>query len=61
MTHHEESKGNVVDDSSACAMRWVALTRNEEFWIEVIRQASRDADPPPSLDRVRRLRAVFRG
>jgi hypothetical protein len=39
---------------------WTALTRNEELWIEVIRQASRDADPPPTWDRVRKLRAIFR-
>lgn len=37
-----------------------AVTRNEEFWLEVIRQASGDSDPPPNLDQVRRIRAIFR-
>jgi hypothetical protein len=38
----------------------IAITRNEEFWIEVIREASCDSDPPPALHRVRKLRAIFR-
>lgn len=36
------------------------ITKHEEYWIEVMRQASRDRDPPPTLDRVRKLRALFR-
>ena len=38
----------------------IDLTRNEEIWIEVIRQASRDADPTPTLERVRKVRAILR-
>jgi hypothetical protein len=38
----------------------MAVTRNEEFWVEVIREASRDSDPPPALHRVQKLRAIFR-
>lgn len=38
----------------------IEVTANEVFWIQVIRQASGDADPPPTLDRVHQLRAVFR-
>lgn len=37
-----------------------AVTRNEEFWLEVIREASSDSDLPPNLDQVRRIRAIFR-
>jgi hypothetical protein len=36
------------------------VTRNEEFWLEVIREASRDSDPPPTLHQVQKLRAIFR-
>lgn len=36
------------------------LTYTELLWVEVIRQASADSDPPLSLDRVRRVRALFR-
>jgi hypothetical protein len=38
----------------------IMITRHEEFWISVIRQASRDSDPPPTLNRVQKLRALFR-
>ena len=38
-----------------------AVSDNELFWIEVIRQASRDSDPGPTLKRVQKLRAIFRG
>lgn len=38
----------------------ITISKNEEFWIQVIRQATRDSDPPPTLDRVRKLRALFR-
>lgn len=37
-----------------------AITRNEQFWIEVVRQASCDSDPPPRLEVVRKVRAIFR-
>jgi hypothetical protein len=34
-------------------------TANERFWIEIIRLASWDSDPPPTLKQVQQLRAVF--
>jgi len=37
------------------------FSKNEVFWIEVIRQATSDADPAPTLSLVRNLRRVFRG
>ena len=36
-----------------------ALTANERFWLEVIRLSSWDTDPPPTLERVQKLRQVF--
>jgi hypothetical protein len=39
--------------------RTFQTTRNEEFWLEVIRQASGDEDPGPSLKTVRQVRAIF--
>jgi hypothetical protein len=38
----------------------IAISRNEEFWIEVIRHASNDSDPPPNLAAVHAIRAIFR-
>ena len=38
----------------------ITVSKHEEFWIDVIRHASRDTDPPPTLDRVQKLRALFR-
>lgn len=38
-----------------------AITRNEREWIEVIRLATFDADPPVTLNRVQKLRAIFQG
>lgn len=35
------------------------LTPNERFWLEVIRLASWDSDPAPTLERVQRLRQIF--
>ncbi|PZN95460.1 MAG: hypothetical protein DCF30_18995 [Hyphomicrobiales bacterium] len=35
------------------------LTSNERFWLEVIRLASWDSDPAPTLERVQRLRRIF--
>ncbi|MER9144283.1 hypothetical protein NKH92_16495 [Mesorhizobium sp. M0871] len=37
----------------------IAITSNERNWIEFIRLASGDTDPPPTLDRVQRLRQIF--
>ena len=39
---------------------FLTLTHNELMWVEVIRQASADTNPPPTLDRIRRVRAIFR-
>lgn len=36
-----------------------AITPNEIDWIEFIRLASGDTDPPPTLSRVQRLRQIF--
>jgi hypothetical protein len=35
------------------------ITTNERFWLEVIRVASRDSDPAPTLKRVQKLRMIF--
>ncbi len=35
------------------------ITENERYWIEVIRLASHDGDPPPTLRQTQALRAVF--
>lgn len=35
------------------------ITPNERAWVEFLRLVSADSDPPPTLTRVQRLRAVF--
>jgi hypothetical protein len=35
------------------------ITPNEHFWLETIRLASWDSDPPPTLERVQKLRTIF--
>ncbi|MBZ9916588.1 MULTISPECIES: hypothetical protein [unclassified Mesorhizobium] len=35
------------------------ITPNERFWLEVIRLASWDADPVPTLEKVQKLRQIF--
>lgn len=35
------------------------ITPNERFWLEVIRLASWDSDPAPTLVRVQKLRMLF--
>lgn len=35
------------------------ITENERHWIEVIRLASGDGDPPPTLRRTQALRQIF--
>ncbi|ESY82204.1 hypothetical protein X740_05400 [Mesorhizobium sp. LNHC221B00] len=35
------------------------MTSNERFWLEVIRLASWDSDPVPTLERVQNLRMIF--
>ena len=39
----------------------VGLSKAEAMWIDVIRHASRDGDVLPTLDRVHKVRALFRG
>jgi hypothetical protein len=36
-----------------------AITPNEHFWLEVIRLASWDSDPAPTLEKVQKLRMIF--
>ncbi len=36
------------------------ITENERYWIEIIRLASHDGDPAPTLARTQALRQVFR-
>ena len=38
----------------------LVVSEHELFWIEVIRQAARNTDSGPTLDRVQKLRAIFR-
>jgi hypothetical protein len=35
------------------------ITENERYWVEVIRLASGDRDPPPTLWRTQALRRIF--
>jgi hypothetical protein len=35
------------------------ITPNERFWLEVIRLASWDSDPVPTLEKVQKLRMIF--
>lgn len=35
------------------------ITPNERFWVEVIRLASWDSDPAPTLETVQKLRMIF--
>jgi len=35
------------------------ITTNERFWLDVIRLASRDSDPAPTLEKVQKLRMIF--
>lgn len=35
------------------------ITENERYWIEVIRLAADDHDPPPTLRRTQALRQLF--
>lgn len=35
------------------------ITPNERFWLEVIRLASWDSDPVPTLKKVQKLRRIF--
>lgn len=53
-------KPPAISKLSARARPWAAeLTTNEVFWIEVIRLASHDTNPAPTLDRVQQLRRIF--
>jgi hypothetical protein len=53
-------RGDLQSSANGEAGKPMSITRNEEFWIEVIRQASHDTDPPPNLARVQKVRAIFR-
>ncbi|MBN9256922.1 MULTISPECIES: hypothetical protein [unclassified Mesorhizobium] len=52
-------------DQSAESWRRIAdnrdreITPNERFWLEVIRLASWDSDPAPTLEKVQKLRRIF--
>lgn len=52
-------------DLSAESWRQIAhirnreITPNERFWLEVIRLASWDSDPAPTLEKVQQLRIIF--
>lgn len=35
------------------------LTVHEQFWLDVIRQATKGTDPPPTLHRTQQLRRLF--
>ena len=35
------------------------ITASERFWIEIIRLASHDRDPPPTLKQVQQLCSIF--
>ncbi len=48
---------NISEAANAAYHR--PLSENERFWLEVIRLASYDRDPPPTLQRVQRLRQIF--
>jgi hypothetical protein len=37
----------------------VTVPLNERFWLEVIRMASNDTDPLPTLERTQQLRLLF--
>lgn len=53
------SAGEHISHAKAC---WSApISDNERAWIDFIRLASGDADPPPTLRRVRELRMLFSG
>jgi hypothetical protein len=39
----------------------VVLSPHERFWLEVIRMASNDTDPVPTLERTQKLRLLFSG
>ena len=42
------------------AREWdLPITKNERAWIEIIRLASWDADPKPTLARVQQVRRAF--
>lgn len=57
MSCDERSVPEVRSPDRCCCS---AITRNEMYWLEVVRQASGDSDPPPTLAVVRQVRAIFR-
>ena len=38
---------------------FTALTLHDRFWLDVIRVASNDTDPAPTLERTQQLRRIF--
>lgn len=57
MTRPEDEVYLVVRQKRAYGL---TITSNERGWIEFIRLASSDTDPPPTLDQVQRLRQILR-
>jgi hypothetical protein len=51
---------NQTSTVKAVRRREIVPTRNELFWIEVIRTGSRDTDPEPTLALAQKLRCLFR-
>lgn len=62
MRKNESGPGSQGRNYSATdyVKREIAISRNEEFWLEVIRNASGDTDPSPTLATVHAIRAIFR-
>lgn len=44
---------------NASDTRLIPVSRHERFWLDVIRAASCDADPEPTLWRTQQLRLLF--
>lgn len=45
---------------SAQALQAAVLTLHEQFWLDVIRSASNNTDPAPTLARAQKLQLMFR-
>ncbi|TPL75949.1 hypothetical protein [Mesorhizobium sp. B2-3-15] len=54
-----EQDFSVEGRPQAADFRDKAITPNERFWLEVIRLASCDSDPAPTLEKVQKLRRIF--
>jgi len=51
---------NRITTVEAVRRREIIPTRNELFWIDVIRTGSQDTDPAPTLALAQELRSLFR-